>query len=93
MAAKFAAGLQQAFMMHSMSKPVRAGRAAEGGVLAAMRAAHGVTGSLDVLEGELGIGRAMSDGPDSHKALADLEGTYVRGGRPRPTRTCFLLMC
>jgi 2-methylcitrate dehydratase PrpD len=63
-AATFAAGLQQAFRMDSMSKPLHAGRAAEGGVLAAQLAAQGVTGSLDVLDGEAGFGRAMSDGPD-----------------------------
>lgn len=63
-AATFAAGLQQAFRMDSMSKPLHAGRAAEGGVLAAQLAAQGVTGSLDVLEGEAGFGRAMSDAPD-----------------------------
>lgn len=63
-AATFAAGLQQAFRMDSMSKPLHAGRAAEGGVLAAQLAVQGVTGSLDVLEGEAGFGRAMSDGPD-----------------------------
>lgn len=62
--ATFAAGLQQAFRMDSMSKPLHAGRAAEAGVLAAQLAAHGVTGSLDVLDGETGLGQAMSDGPD-----------------------------
>ncbi|MGE0802951.1 MAG: MmgE/PrpD family protein [Lautropia sp.] len=60
-AATFAAGLQQAFRMDSMSKPLHAGRAAEAGVLAATLAARGVTGSLDVLDGEDGLGRAMSD--------------------------------
>ncbi|MBT0961638.1 MmgE/PrpD family protein [Denitromonas iodatirespirans] len=63
-AATFAAGLQQAFRMDSMSKPLHPGRAAEGGVLAAQLAARGVTGSLDVLEGDSGLGKAMSDGPD-----------------------------
>jgi 2-methylcitrate dehydratase PrpD len=63
-AATFAAGLQQAFRMDSMSKPLHAGRAAEAGLLAAMLAARGVTGSLDVLDGESGFGRAMSTGPD-----------------------------
>ncbi len=63
-AATFAAGLQQAFRMDSMSKPLHAGRAAEAGVLAAQLAKHGVTGSLDVLDGEAGLGRAMSNGPD-----------------------------
>ncbi|HLV29035.1 MAG TPA: MmgE/PrpD family protein [Burkholderiaceae bacterium] len=69
--ATFAAGLQQAFKLDSMSKPLHAGRAAEGGVLAAMSAAHGVTGSLDVFEGEFGMGKAMSNGPDWWVALAD----------------------
>lgn len=63
-AATFAAGLQQAFRMDSMSKPFHPGRAAEGGLLAAQLAARGITGSLDILEGEAGFGRAMSTGPD-----------------------------
>lgn len=70
--ATFAAGLQQAFRMDSMSKPLHAGRAAEAGVTAALAAAEGVTGSLDILEGEAGLGRAMSDGPDWARAVATL---------------------
>jgi 2-methylcitrate dehydratase PrpD len=68
----FAAGLQQAFRSDSMSKPLHAGRAAEAGVLAAQMAREGVTGTLDVIEGESGIGRAMSNAPDWSKALASL---------------------
>ncbi len=71
-AATFAAALQQAFRMDSMSKPLHAGHAAEAGVLAAAGAREGVTGSLDVIEGEAGFGRAMSDGPDWDKALSTL---------------------
>lgn len=63
-AATFAAGLQQAFRMDSMSKPLHAGRAAEAGLLAAQLASQGLTGSLDVLDGEVGLGQAMSNGPD-----------------------------
>ncbi len=70
--ATFAAGLQQAFRMDSMSKPLHAGHAAEAGLLAALAAREGVTGSLDVIEGEAGFGRAMSDGPDWERALATL---------------------
>ena len=70
--ATFAAGLQQAFRMDSMSKPLHAGRAAEAGVTAALAAREGVTGSLDVLEGEAGFGRAMGDGPDWGKFLSSL---------------------
>jgi 2-methylcitrate dehydratase PrpD len=69
-AATFAAGLQQAFRMDSMSKPLHAGRAAEAGVTAALAAREGVTGSLDVFEGEAGFGRAMAEGPDWEKAFA-----------------------
>ena len=68
----FAAGLQQAFRMDSMSKPLHAGRAAEAGVLAALAAREGVTGSLDAIDGESGLGRAMSDGPDWNRACEGL---------------------
>lgn len=64
LAATFTAGLQQAFRSESMAKPLHAGRAAEAGVLAAQLAARGMRSSLDVLEGEAGLGQAMSDGPD-----------------------------
>jgi len=68
----FAAGLQQAFRMDSMSKPLHAGHAAEAGLLAALAAGAGVTGSLDVIEGVAGFGRAMSDAPDWDRATATL---------------------
>src|SRR5919106_5849543 len=57
--ATFSSGLQQAFRMESMSKPLHAGHAAEAGVNAALAAREGVTGSLDVMEGEAGHGRAV----------------------------------
>jgi 2-methylcitrate dehydratase PrpD len=62
--ATFTAGLQQAFRHESMAKPLHAGRAAEAGVLATQLAAGGMRSSLDVLDGEAGLGQAMSDGPD-----------------------------
>ena len=69
----FAAGLQQAFRMDSMSKPLHAGRAAEAGVTAALMAREGVTGSLDVMAG---FAAAMGDKPrfdsDVEKGLATL---------------------
>jgi 2-methylcitrate dehydratase PrpD len=68
----FAAALQQAFRMDSMSKPLHAGRAAEAGVTAALAAREGVIGSLDVIEGDAGFGRAMSDSPDWDKAFETL---------------------
>src|SRR4030095_11569550 len=57
-AATFSAGLQQAFRMDSMSKPLHAGHAAEAGLTAALAAREGVTGSLDVMEGAAGYRRA-----------------------------------
>src|SRR3954453_14360681 len=72
----FAAALQQAFRMDSMSKPLHAGRAAEAGVTAALAAREGVIGSLDVMEGEAGFGRAMGDGPDWEKALKGLGSEF-----------------
>jgi 2-methylcitrate dehydratase PrpD len=72
----FAAALQQAFRMDSMSKPLHAGRAAEAGVTAALAAREGVIGSLDVMEGEAGFGRAMGDGPDWDKAFAGLGSDF-----------------
>jgi 2-methylcitrate dehydratase PrpD len=41
-------------------------------LLAAAAAREGVTGSLDVIEGEAGFGRAMGAGPDWDKAFATL---------------------
>ena len=74
--ATFSAGLQQAFRMPSMSKPLHAGRAAEAGLLAALAARDGVTGSLDILEGEAGYGRAMGGGPDWARAVATLGSDF-----------------
>lgn len=71
-AATFSSGLQQAFRMDSMSKPLHPGRAAEGGVLAAQLAVRGVTGSADVLDGDDGFGQAMSNGPDWSQVGATL---------------------
>ena len=68
----FAAGLQQAFRADSMSKPLHAGRAAEAGIAAAQMARAGVTGALDIIDGEAGLGRAMGAGPDWVKAVATL---------------------
>ena len=74
--ATFAAGLQQAFRMDSMSKPLHAGHAAHSGLLAALAAREGVIGSLDVIEGEAGFGRAMSNGPNWDKAIATLGADF-----------------
>jgi 2-methylcitrate dehydratase PrpD len=72
----FAAGLQQAFRSQAMSKPLHGGHAADAGALAAMAAAKGVTGALDILEGAVGFGAAMSVNPDWTKATRGLGEQY-----------------
>ncbi|MGQ0525577.1 MAG: MmgE/PrpD family protein [Betaproteobacteria bacterium] len=72
----FAAGLQQAFRSQAMSKPLHGGHAADAGALAAMVAARGVTGALDILEGEVGFGAAMSKNPDWTRATRGLGSDY-----------------
>lgn len=75
-AGTFAAGLQQAFRSDAMSKPLHAGRAAEGGYLAAVSAQYGVTGALDILEGDSGFGAAMSVDVEWHKAAESLGQSF-----------------
>lgn len=75
-AGTFAAALQQAFRSDAMSKPLHAGHAADAGAMAALGAAQGVTGALDVLEGEAGFGAAMSVDPDWSKATDGLGSRY-----------------
>jgi 2-methylcitrate dehydratase PrpD len=71
-AATMAGGLQQAFRGEGMSKPLHPGHAADAGALAAMAAAQGMTGALDVLHGPAGFAAATSE--DTGKWDAALEG-------------------
>jgi len=64
LSATFTAGLQQAFRLDAMAKPLHAGRAAEAGILAARLAMEGMTSSLDVLDGENGFGTALGCSTD-----------------------------
>lgn len=73
-AGTLAAGLQQAFRGDAMSKPMHGGHAAETGLTCALSAKAGVTGVLDMLEGERGFGKAMCDDPD-WSGVADGLGT------------------
>ncbi len=75
-AGTFAAALQQAFRSDAMSTPLHAGHAADAGAMAALGAARGITGALDVLEGEAGFGAAMSVNPDWSKATDGLGTRY-----------------
>jgi 2-methylcitrate dehydratase PrpD len=75
-AGTFAAGLQQSFRSEAMGKPLHGGHAAEAGALAALGAWKGVTGVPDILEGEVGLGAAMSVKPDWSKATRELGADY-----------------
>jgi 2-methylcitrate dehydratase PrpD len=74
--ASFASGLQQAFRSESMTKALHGGHAAAAGVTAAKGAANGITGALDILEGEAGFGAALSDGPVWSRATEGLGSRY-----------------
>jgi 2-methylcitrate dehydratase PrpD len=71
-AGTLAAGLQQAFRGDAMAKPLHTAHAAETGVKLALAAELGVTGVLDILDGDVGFGAAMCDGPDWQAAAEDL---------------------
>ena len=75
-AGTMAAGLQQAFRAECMSKPMHAAHAAEVGVTCALGAERGLTGALDILEGERGFAAAMCKDPDWEAALASLGGRF-----------------
>jgi 2-methylcitrate dehydratase PrpD len=77
-AATMAGGLQQAFRGDGMSKPLHPGHAADAGTLAALAAAAGVTGALDVLHGPVGFAAATSeDAGKWAKALAGLDESFA----------------
>ena len=76
-AGTLAAGLQQAFRTDAMAKPLHPGHAAETGVKLALAAEQGVTGALDILEGERGFGAAMCEDPDWEAAADDLGQSFT----------------
>ncbi|MGB6105314.1 MAG: MmgE/PrpD family protein [Pusillimonas sp.] len=74
--ATFASGLQQAFRSDAMTKALHAGHAAAVGVRAGQAAANGVTGVVDILEGEVGFGAALAQSPDWSLAVRGLGEHY-----------------
>ena len=56
-----AAGLFQFLYDGSMAKRFHPGRSAQSGILAALLASKGFTGSPEILEGDYGFGKVMSD--------------------------------
>jgi len=63
LAATMAGGLQQTLRGNAMGKPLHAGHAAQAGVVAALAAHGGLTGALDALDGEAGLGAATGGVP------------------------------
>jgi 2-methylcitrate dehydratase PrpD len=76
-AASYAGGTTQFFISGSEVKRLHAGKAAAGGVEAALLAHAGLTGPRDAIEGEQGFARALADGFDAH-VIEDGLGTVFR---------------
>ncbi len=76
LAGTMAAGLQQVLRSDSHAKPMHGAHAVESGLSSAISAAHGVTGALDILDGEVGYGAAMSRDCDWSLATAGLGEHY-----------------
>lgn len=68
-ASSLSGGLRQNF--GSMSKPLQAGNAARGGMMAAMLAQRGFTGGADILDGPIGFLRVFAPAEDSDIELLD----------------------
>lgn len=73
-AGTMAAGLQQTFRRDGAAKPLHSGHAAQSGVIAAIAAANGLTGALDILEGDSGLAAATGAEPDWTVCTAPVTG-------------------
>ena len=69
-------GFWQFMETGAMSKHLHAGRASESGLLAAELAAHGFTGSPEILEGAKGMFAGMCIDPIPENILADADGEW-----------------
>jgi 2-methylcitrate dehydratase PrpD len=87
-ATSFASGLQQAFRADAMTKPLHAGHAADVGVMAAYGSQSGVTGALDILEGPVGFGAAMSRDVDWEGVLGRLGEGFTTLQITQKNHTC-----
>jgi len=65
------AGNQQGYLAGAMTVRLMQGVAAEGGVLSALMAAHGLTGSSEILEGRFGYYHVYHRGRYDRSALVD----------------------
>jgi len=76
-AGSLAGGIMEFSQSGGMVKRLHAGRAAEGGVLAAYLAADGFTGPHTVLEGMYGYCATFSSKPEPERLLADLGNRFA----------------
>lgn len=76
-AGSLASGIVEFAQSGGMVKRLHAGRAAEGGVLAAYLAARGFTGPATVLEGKFGYCRSFSDAPELDRLLEGLGTRFM----------------
>jgi len=77
LATSFAGGHQQNLQGDVMAKALHPGHAADAGLMAAMAAAAGVTGSLDSLHAENGFAAATSDTTGDWPCALDGLGTWT----------------
>jgi 2-methylcitrate dehydratase PrpD len=76
-AGSLAGGLMEFSQSGGMVKRLHAGRAAEGGVMAAYLAGDGFTGPNTVLEGKYGFCQAFSHAPEPERLLAGLGEKFM----------------
>ncbi len=76
-AGSFASGVCEFCETGGMVKRVHAGRAAEGGVLAAYLARDGLTGPTSVLEGKYGYFKCFSDAPEPEQLTTGLGERFM----------------
>ena len=76
-AGSLGSGLMEFSQTGGMIKRLHAGRAAEGGVLAAYLARSGFTGPTSVFEGKYGFCRTFCDEPDINRLTDNLGTNYV----------------
>ena len=88
-AGSLSSGLMEFSQTGGMVKRLHAGRAAQGGILAAYLARDGFTGPTTVFEGKYGFLRVFSDAPEIHR-LTDGLGTHytIREITVKPYACC-----
>ncbi|NKM88127.1 MmgE/PrpD family protein [Rhizobium laguerreae] len=77
LATSFAGGHQQNLQGEGMAKALHPGHAADAGIMAAMAAAAGVTGSMDSLHAENGFAAATSDTAGNWERALDGLGAWT----------------